>query len=164
MHILLYFCCSSLNRLGKPMILVNLIRWTKFRLWGVSLYLNCSKSPCALERKGLQTFPCSSPKNNWNTWILYIKKTQADSERKEDELTMYLRTQGTGTAGGEFLGFSLYLIYHRLVGRFGTSSFFHVQFFMLLLDLHADFSCNMIWYCHLVKNFPVCCDWHNQRV
>ena len=39
---------------------------------------------------------------------------------------------------------------------FGTSLLFHVQFCLLLPDLHTDFSGGRSggWYFHLLKNFP----------
>ena len=37
---------------------------------------------------------------------------------------------------------------------------------MLLLDLHRDVSggSKVVWYSYLLKNFPVCCDPHSQRL
>ena len=45
-----------------------------------------------------------------------------------------------------------------LLSQFGTSLLSHVQFKLLLLDLHADFSGAarkmVVWYSHVLKNFP----------
>ena len=42
-----------------------------------------------------------------------------------------------------------------LLLQFGTSPLFHVQFYLLLLDLHIDFSGGRrVWYSHLLKNYP----------
>ena len=43
-----------------------------------------------------------------------------------------------------------------LPSQFGNSLFFHVQLYLLLLDLHTDFfeAGQMVWYSHLFKNFP----------
>ena len=43
-----------------------------------------------------------------------------------------------------------------LLFLFGISLLFHVQFELLLLDLHTDFSggSSAGWYSHLLKNFP----------
>ena len=43
-----------------------------------------------------------------------------------------------------------------LLSRFGTSLFFHVQFWLLLPDLHTDCSGgrSVVWYSHLFQNFP----------
>ena len=42
-----------------------------------------------------------------------------------------------------------------LLSRFGTSLLFHVQFLLLLLDLHTDFSGGRSGgLTHLLKNFP----------
>ena len=45
-----------------------------------------------------------------------------------------------------------------LLSRFGTSLLFHVQFYLLLIDLHTDFSeaGEVVWYSHLFKNFLHC--------
>ena len=55
------FCCSSLNRLGKPMLLVNLIRWTKFRPCSVH-FSSVTQSCQTLRPHGLQhtRLPCPS--------------------------------------------------------------------------------------------------------
>ena len=42
-----------------------------------------------------------------------------------------------------------------LLSQFGTNPLFHVQFYLLLLDLHTDFSGGqVVWYSHLFQNFP----------
>ena len=43
-----------------------------------------------------------------------------------------------------------------LLSRFGISPFFYFQFLLLLLDLHTDFqkAGQVVWYSHLLKNFP----------
>ena len=43
-----------------------------------------------------------------------------------------------------------------LLSRFGTSLLFHVQFLLLLPDLHTDFSTGRSGGCysHLLNNFP----------
>ena len=43
-----------------------------------------------------------------------------------------------------------------LLSWFGTSLLFHVQFLLLLLDLHAvsQEAGKVVWYSHLFKNFP----------
>ena len=43
-----------------------------------------------------------------------------------------------------------------LLSLLGTSLLVHVQFYVLLLDLHTDFSgdSKVVWYSHLLKNFP----------
>ena len=43
-----------------------------------------------------------------------------------------------------------------LLVLFGTSLLFHVQFELLLPDLHTDFlkAGQVVWYPHLFKNFP----------
>ena len=43
-----------------------------------------------------------------------------------------------------------------LLFLFGTSPLFHVQFKLLLPDLHTDFSRGrqVVWYSHLLENFP----------
>ena len=43
-----------------------------------------------------------------------------------------------------------------LLPQFETSSLFHVQFQVLLLDLHTDSqeAGKMVWYSYLFKNFP----------
>ena len=43
-----------------------------------------------------------------------------------------------------------------LLFLFGTSLLFHVQFELLLPDLHTDFSAgrSVVWYSHLSQNFP----------
>ena len=43
-----------------------------------------------------------------------------------------------------------------LLSQFGTSLLFHVQFYLLLLDLHTGFegTGNVVWYSHLFKNSP----------
>ena len=43
-----------------------------------------------------------------------------------------------------------------LLSQFGTSPLFYFQFILLLLDLHTDFqkAGQMVWYSHLLKNFP----------
>ena len=52
-----------------------------------------------------------------------------------------------------------------LLFLFGTSLLFHVQFQLLLPDLHTNFSRGrsggLVF--HLLQNFPVYCDPHNQR-
>ena len=41
-----------------------------------------------------------------------------------------------------------------LLSQFGTSQLFHVQFYLLLLDLHIDFSGGgRVWYSHILKNY-----------
>ena len=41
-----------------------------------------------------------------------------------------------------------------LLSQFGTSQLFHVQFYLLLLDLHIDFSGGRrVWYSHVLKNY-----------
>ena len=42
------------------------------------------------------------------------------------------------------------------LSQFGTSPLFHVQFQLLLLDLRTDSqeAGKMVWYSHLLKNFP----------
>ena len=42
-----------------------------------------------------------------------------------------------------------------LLSQFGTSPLFHVQFQLLLFDLHTDFSggSQVVWYSHFLKNF-----------
>ena len=42
-----------------------------------------------------------------------------------------------------------------LLSLFGTSLMFHVQFYLLLLDLYIDFSRGRsgVWHSHLLKNF-----------
>ena len=42
-----------------------------------------------------------------------------------------------------------------LLSRFGTSLLFHIQFQMLLSDLHTGFSGGRlgVWYSHLFQNF-----------
>ena len=42
------------------------------------------------------------------------------------------------------------------LSQFGTSLFFHIQFYLLLLDLHTDFLGGKqgVWYSDLSKNFP----------
>ena len=43
-----------------------------------------------------------------------------------------------------------------LLFLFGTSLLFHVQFKLLLPDLHVDFqeAGQVVWYSHLFENFP----------
>ena len=41
-----------------------------------------------------------------------------------------------------------------LLSQFGTSSLFHIQFWLLLLDLHSLEAGKVVWYYHLLKNFP----------
>ena len=43
-----------------------------------------------------------------------------------------------------------------LLFLFGTSLLFHVQFYLLLPDLHIGFSRagQVVWYSHLFQNFP----------
>ena len=43
-----------------------------------------------------------------------------------------------------------------LLSQFGTSLLLHVWFQLLLLDLQTDFSGGrkVVWYSHLLKNFP----------
>ena len=41
-----------------------------------------------------------------------------------------------------------------LLSLFGTSLLFYVQFSLLFLDLHADFSGQVVWYSNLFQNFP----------
>ena len=52
------------------------------------------------------------------------------------------------------------------LSQFGTSPLFHVWFSLLLLDLHADFSGgrSVGLVVSSLKNFPVCCDPHSQRL
>ena len=47
-----------------------------------------------------------------------------------------------------------------LLSRFGTNLLFHVQFQLLLPDLIQIFqeASQVVWYSHLIKNIPVCCD------
>ena len=61
MQILLYFCCSSLNRLGKPILLVNLIRWTKFRTCSVQFSRSVVSNPLQPHESQHARSPCSSP-------------------------------------------------------------------------------------------------------
>ena len=44
----------------------------------------------------------------------------------------------------------------ELFSQFGTSALFHIQFSLLLLDLHINFSGGrkVVWYSLLLKNFP----------
>ena len=53
-----------------------------------------------------------------------------------------------------------------LLSRFWTSPLFHIQFQLLLLDLHtgSQEAVKVVWYSHLFKNFPVSCDPHSQRL
>ena len=58
-----------------------------------------------------------------------------------------------------------------LLSLFGTSLLFHVQFSLLLSDLRTEICIHIsqeagwvVWYSHLFKNFPVCCDPHSQRL
>ena len=43
-----------------------------------------------------------------------------------------------------------------LLSQFEISLLFHVRFYLLLLDLHTDFSevGQVVWYSHLIKKFP----------
>jgi len=41
-----------------------------------------------------------------------------------------------------------------LLSQIGTSSLFHIQFWLLLLDLHSLEAGKVVWYYHLLKNFP----------
>ena len=43
-----------------------------------------------------------------------------------------------------------------LLFLFGTSLLFHVQFYLLLPEVHTGFSKagQVVWYAHLLKNFP----------
>ena len=52
-----------------------------------------------------------------------------------------------------------------LPSQFGNSLFFHVQLYLLLLDLHTDFfeAGQMVWYSHLFKNFPQFCVIHTVK-
>ena len=57
-------------------------------------------------------------------------------------------------------------IWNQSISQFETSPLFHVWFWLLLLDLHIDFSVGR-WggrYSHLYKNFLVCCDPNSQRL
>ena len=42
-----------------------------------------------------------------------------------------------------------------------TCTLFHVQFSLLLLDLVPQETGKVVWYSHVFKNFPVCCDPHS---
>ena len=44
--------------------------------------------------------------------------------------------------------------FNILLSLFGTSLLFYVQFSLLFLDLHADFSGQVVWYSNLFQNFP----------
>ena len=55
----------------------------------------------------------------------------------------------------------------QILSRFGTSLLFHVQFYLLLLDLYTDFSRGRsggLVFPYLEKFFTVCCDPHSQRL
>ena len=48
-----------------------------------------------------------------------------------------------------------------LLSQFGTSSFFHVRFCYFLTRIQISQEAGkVVWYSHLFKDFPVCCDSH----
>ena len=48
-----------------------------------------------------------------------------------------------------------------LLSQFGTSSFFHVPFCYFLTRIQISQEAGkVVWYSHLFKDFPVCCDSH----
>ena len=50
-----------------------------------------------------------------------------------------------------------------LLSQFWTSPFFHVQFCYFLTCIQVSQEAGkMVWYSHLFKNFPFCCDLHSQ--
>ena len=53
-----------------------------------------------------------------------------------------------------------------LLSQLGTRLLFHVQFQLLLLDMHTDFSGGRSggFVFPSLKNFPVCCDLHSQTL